>query len=218
MMADSASEGSFRRHNLAATFGSHGKAQQAAERLRKDLSGSQVEVTTKRDDPDVQHAEMREELEGVVASPVLGSALTKSQTEGAVGGVLLLAGAGVVVGALVGFLINGAPGSEVSVLRWLFTWIVIPAFAGGTLGMLGGGMLKQRYAPAPEDEAPPREASPDAGLESPREAVVHVATDEESEFEKAIGILRGLGPDRLDKFDSEGEVVETLDLGERASS
>jgi hypothetical protein len=218
MMTDSAYEGTFRRHNLAATFSEHGKAQRAAERLRKDLSGSEVEVRTKKDDPDVQHAEMRDELEGVVASPVLGTALTKSQTEGAISGVVLLAGVGVLVGALLGFLINGAPGSEVSTLRWLFTWIVVPAFAGGTLGLLAGGMLKQRYAPAPHDEAPAREASPDAGLESPRETVVHVVTDDDSELEKAIGILRGLGPDRLDKFDSEGEVVETLDLGDRASS
>ncbi len=217
-MTESADEGTFRRHNLAATFSEHGKAQRAAEQLRKDLSSSQVEVRTKKDDPDVQHAEMRDELEGVVASPVLGTALTESQTKGAISGVFLLAGVGVVVGALLGFLINGAPGSEVSVLRWLFVWIVIPAFAGGTLGALAGGMLKQRYAPAPHDEAPAREAAPDAGLETPEEAVVHVVTDDESEYERAIGILRRLAPDRLDKFDAEGQVMETLDLGDRASS
>lgn len=211
-------EASFRRHNLAATFADHAQAQQAADQLSGQLRGAKVEVRTKKEDPDVQHAEMREELEGVVASPVLGSALTKSQTEGAIGGTVLVAGIAVVLGAILGFMVNGAPGSEVSALRWLFMWIIIPAFAGGTLGILAGGMLKQRYAPAPHDEAPAREATPRAGLDSPREAVVHVVTDDDSEADRAVEVLQGLGPQRLDRFNSEGEVVETLDLGGRASS
>lgn len=69
----------------------------------------------------MQYAEMRDELEGVVASPALGSAMTKSQAEGAGGGAVLLGGVGLVLGALIGFFINGAPGTEISVVRWLIT-------------------------------------------------------------------------------------------------
>lgn len=217
-MIESASGESFRGHNLAATFQSRQKADQAADQLTKSLSGVRVELTSKREDRKVQQAEMRDELEGVVAAPALGSALTKSQTQGAVGGVVLVGGVGVLIGLIAGFLINGAPGSEISVVRWLLTWILTPAIAGGTLGMLAGGLLKQRHAPAPEDSAAPREASEDAGLARDEECVVEVSASTESELEKALDILQGLGPARLDQFDAEGKVVETQELGGRASN
>lgn len=103
-------------------------------------------------------------------------------------------------------------------IRWLVTWAVVPAFAGGTLGVLAGGLLKQRYAPAPHDSAPPREAAPDAGLEPADETVVEISTDDNAELERALGILEPLHPQRLDKFNSEGEVVATQELGYEAPS
>jgi hypothetical protein len=205
-------------YNLAATFPGRRRAQQAADLLSKDLSRSKIEIKSKGDDAGVQYAEMRDELEGVVASPALGSALTKSQAEGAGGGAVLLGGVGLVLGALIGFFINGAPGSEISVVRWLMTWALVPAVAGGTLGVLAGGLLKQRYAPAPHDSAPPREAAPDAGIEPAGETVVEISTDDESEFAKALDILEPLHPQRLDKFNSEGEVISTADLGDGADN
>jgi hypothetical protein len=203
---------------LAATFKGRKKAQHAAELLSKNLSRSKVEVRSKGEDAHVQYAEMRDELEGVVASPVLGTAVTKSQAEGAGGGAVLLGGIGLVLGALIGFVINGAPGSEISLIRWLMTWAVVPAFAGGTLGLLAGGLLKQRYAPAPHDSAPPREAAPDAGLEPADETVVEISSDDNAELERALDILEPLHPQRLDKFNSEGEVVATQELGDEAPS
>lgn len=79
-------------HMLAATFKGRKKAQHAAELLSMNLSRSKVEVRSKGEDAHVQYAEMRDELEGVVASPALGTAMTKSQAEGAGGGAVLWEG------------------------------------------------------------------------------------------------------------------------------
>jgi hypothetical protein len=205
-------------HSLAATFDGSGKAQKAADLLKRNLKDATVEITSKPDDRNVQYAEMRDELEGVVASPVLGSAVTKSQAQGATAGVLLIGGAAVALGLIIGFMVHGAPGSEVSVARWVLMWFLTPAIAGGTLGLLAGGMLKQRYAPSDKDSAPDFEASADAGIESPETTVVEIATSDEAELERAFDILRDLAPDRLDQFDAEGKVVATRDLGGKASN
>ncbi|MEX0790862.1 MAG: hypothetical protein WD178_08825, partial [Actinomycetota bacterium] len=119
---------------------------------------------------------------------------------------------------IIGFMVNGAPGSEISGWRWFMTWALIPAVAGGTLGLLAGGMLKQRYAPSDKDSAPDFEAGPDAGIEPEEETVVEIATNDENELERAFDILRDLKPARLDQFDAEGKVVATRDLGGRASN
>lgn len=216
-MNDGAYGEGFKGHTLTATFGSREQADQAAQRL-SDLDGARVEVKSKRLDRKVQEAEMREELEGVTASPVLGAAMTKSQTQGAVGGTAVIAGIAVLLGVVAGFIIDGAPGGDVSPWRWFMTWVMIPAIAGGTLGTLAGGMLKQRYAPAPEDSQPPREASPDAGLEPPEETVVEFTASNDSALQQALDLLKGMNPDRVDRFNSAGEVVETERLGGRASS
>jgi hypothetical protein len=205
-------------HSLAATFDGRGKAQKAADLLQRNLRDATVEITSKPDDRKVQYAEMRDELEGVVASPVLGSAVTKSQAQGATAGVMLIGGIAVALGLVIGFMVHGAPGSEVSIARWIMLWVLVPAFAGGTLGLLAGGMLKQRYAPSDKDAAPDYEASPDAGIESREETVVEIATSDETELERAFDILRDLSPARLDQFDAEGKVVATRDLGGKASN
>jgi hypothetical protein len=205
-------------HSLAATFEGRGKAQKAADLLSRNLKDAKVEIASKRDDRSVQYAEMRDELEGVVASPVLGSAVTKSQAQGGTIGTLLIGGVATALGLLIGFLVNGAPGSEISWQRWFMTWALIPAIAGGTFGILAGAMLKQRYRPSENDSAPENEAQPGAGIESEEETVVEIATNDENELERAFDILRDLSPARLDQFDSEGKVVATRDLGRRASS
>lgn len=217
-MNESAYGEGFRGHDIAATFDSRQKADKAAERLSQSLRGIRVEVKSKRDDQKVQYAEMREELEGVVAGPALGSVLTKSQTQGAIGGTLLIGGLAVLIGIVAGFIVDGAPGSNVSFARWFLTWFLTPAIAGGTLGTLAGGMLKQRYEPAPEDDAPDREAAPDAGLDAPQESVVEVSAQDDSQIAQAVELLQQLKPARLDRFNSNGEVVETQQLGGRANN
>jgi hypothetical protein len=211
-MADS-SYGSVQ--TLAATFDGRGEAQRAADMLSKNLRGSQAELKSKPHDDSVQYAEMRDELEGVVAAP---AAMTKSQTEGGVGGAIVVGGIALLLGVVAGFVVNGAPGSEISVVRWLITWAFVPAIAGGVVGLLAGGMLKSRYAPAPHDEAPPREASPGAGIEDENETVVEISVGDKSELARAEELLAELKPQRLDRFDSKGEVVATRNLGNRASS
>ena len=217
-MNESAYGENFRGHSVAATFDSPEKAEKAAEQLAKSLGSDKVEVNAKREDKSVKYAEMRDELEGVVMGPTLGSALTKSQTQGAVSGTVLIGGLGVLIGIVVGFIVHGVPGADVSVARWLLMWVLTPAIAAGTLGMLAGGLLKQRHAPAPTDSVPPREASPDAGIVPPQATVVNVTAGDGAELEKAIELLQQFDPKRVDRFNAQGEVEATEDLGSRANT
>lgn len=203
---------------LAATFSDPQAAQRAADLVSMAVPQSTVEVGPKNEEPAVKYAEMRDELEGVVASPALGTVMTSSQTQGALGGGLLGGGIGLAIGALIGFFMHGMPGGEVWWVRWILTWALIPAVAGGTLGMMAGGLLKSRYRPASKDTAPSREASPRAGIESPKTTVVTLSTDDDRAFEKAIDTLQELQPLRLDQFDAGGEVVTTQSLGDGSSS
>lgn len=220
-MADPMYEARLRRHNITATFTQRAAAHQAARMLEERLAGSQVETTTGEDETGVQYAEMRDELEGMVASPGLGSAMSKSQAQGASGGALAAGAVGVALGAIAGFIVNGAPGSEIGLLRWVFTWILVPAIAAGTFGMLAGGMLKSRYRPSDRDEGAPEEAGGDRHEHLPAKNgpkhLVHVRTDDESEFQTALGVLEELGPERLDRFNERGEVLATDQVGEGGS-
>lgn len=215
-MSDATYDSNFGRHNIVATFKESYEADQAARALKQRLGRSEIQVRRADNDPAVQQAEMRDELEGMVASPVLGSAMNKTQAQGAVGGAVAIAAITVALGAIIGVIVNGAPGNEVSIGRWLITWILTPAIAGGTLGMLAGGMLKPRYAPAPKDEGTPKEANHgdhDHSRDQEPQFVVNVHTDDESEFQQALSVLKEMGADRLDRFNEDGQVLATREIG-----
>ena len=77
--------------------------------------------------------EMADELEGVVAAP--GVVASKSQAQGGLGGLFGLGFLGLVVGALLGWLVFGGSAQAIVISAVAF------AFAGGTAGMMIGGIL-----------------------------------------------------------------------------
>ncbi|MEX2587038.1 MAG: hypothetical protein WD602_03465 [Actinomycetota bacterium] len=209
-MSQTARETHFQRRNLVATFQGLSRAREAAHKLTSNLPHACVEVRPKSEHTGVQYAQMRDEVEGVVASPVLGSAMNRSQFQGAFAGVALVGGGAVALGLLAGLIFSGTPGSEVPVSRWLLTWVLIPAFAGGTLGLLAGGMLKPRRRPARDYETAPE--SPEAGEGSgaeKEEVSVQVSTDSEQDFRQALALLQQMNPGRLDRLNEKGEVQAT---------
>lgn len=218
-MTQTAHETQFERRNLVATFQSLSKARAAARELTGNLPHARVEVRPKAQQSGVQYAEMRDEVEGVVASPVLGSAMNRSQFRGALTGAATVGGAAVLLGLLAGLLFAGTPGTGWSMWRWVLTWLVIPAFAGGTLGMLAGGMLKPRRQAAREYEAAPEDAAGGVRAEDPDagEASVQVSTDSEEEFRKALAMLQNMNPGRLDRLSGKGEVQATRETPQHRS-
>jgi hypothetical protein len=90
--------------------------------------------------------EMADELEGVVAAP--GVVASKSQAQGGLGGLLGLGFAGLVVGALLGWIVFGGSPQAIVISAVAF------AFAGGTAGVLIGGFVA------------PRKKLPDAGADA----------------------------------------------------
>lgn len=214
-MIPSAQDTIFERRNLVATFDGMSRARQAARTLTSQLHHARVEVRPKEQQIGVQYAEMRDEMEGVVASPVLGSAMNRTQFQGALVGVAVVGGIAVALGLLIGLVVAGPPGSDGSAYRWLLTWLLVPAAAGGTLGMLAGGMLKPRRDPARAYEADP--SGPAAQQTDGEEVSVQVSTDSEQDFLQAMSMLRELNPRRLDRLNARGEVQATKETGQGRS-
>ena len=77
--------------------------------------------------------EMADELEGVVAGA--GVVASKSQAQGGAGGLLGLGFVGLVVGVLLGWLVFGGSAQAIVISAVAF------AFAGGTAGLLIGGIV-----------------------------------------------------------------------------
>jgi hypothetical protein len=97
------------------------------------------------DDKAQARQDMADELEGAVAAP--GVVATKSQTQGGLGGMFGLGFVGLLVGALLGFIVfSGAP-------QAIVISAIAFAFAGGTAGVLIGGFVA------------PRKKLPDAGAD-----------------------------------------------------
>lgn len=209
-----------RAHNVLATFPDRGTAEQAVTELRERaaIPPDRVIVTTKGDEPAVSSAEVRDELEGVIASPVLGAAMTETQAQGAAGGMVLFGIIGAIVGLGIAFLwAGGLPGTTGQSARAFWGALIAFTVAGGTLGMLAGGINKQRFKPSPRDQA----AYEDEHVRKPagpapktdQQPVVEVRTDDPAEFRDAVGVLGSLHPIRLDTVDAQGRVLSTKEVG-----
>lgn len=88
--------------------------------------------------------EMADELEGTVAAP--GVVASKSQTQGGLGGLLGLGFVGLLVGALLGWIVFGGSTQAIVISAIAF------AFAGGTAGVMIGGFVTPRKK-LPDGEA-----------------------------------------------------------------
>lgn len=200
--------GSAARH-LTATFGDKGAADRAAQRLgEQGLSSGKLSVLPKGQDRSVAFAEMRDEMEGVAASPGIGAAMTGSMAKGSIAGTLIFTLVGAALGLLAGWLWGGTP-SKYAIAA------LSGAVAGATFGFTIGGFLKPRLRPDAkdkgefEDEPVTQPLGPSG--DSSSHFVLKVRTDDEAEYRSTLSTLEAMSPLRLDEFNPEGEVVSTSD-------
>lgn len=193
--------------NLAATFSDEQSANQAAEKLKgQGLSPQKLRIVPKGEDRAVAYAEMRDEMEGVAASPGIGAAMTGSMAKGSIGGTLIFTVVGIGVGLLLGSVWGGT-------MSKLAIAALSGGVAGATFGFTAGGFLKPRLRPDSKDKGefedePVAEPLGPTG-NSRNEYVVEVLTDGEAEYRSAYAALEGMQPARLDQFSPRGEVRAT---------
>jgi hypothetical protein len=203
----------FRNYNILATFPDRASAEQAVGALKlRGLGEDAVSLRSRTRAPAVAEAEMRGELEGMVAAP--GVVASKSMSKGAVGGAVLGAILGAIVGAIVGTAVFG-PGSG---SRTAGIVIAVVAFAVGlgTAGAVAGGFVKPRYRPEVGDEPEDVEPGSPAAREQPdpaAEVVVSVHVDDVDELASSEDVLVAAGPLRLDVVGKEGQVLNTEETG-----
>lgn len=203
----------FRTHNVVATFDHRTAAQAVMDQLEKELSADKVRMKPVQEEPAVDFAKTRDEVEGVVAGP--GVSMSTSQAQGAFGGSILFAIAGAVIGAIAGFIWHSfSPGPPNLLVKVLIGALCV-GFGAGTFGFQAGGSFKPRSRPARDkgefEGGPPRQGAaqtPDRGT-----VVVEVRTDERNEFLRAVEILERANPVRLDTFNEQGEVISTKKVG-----
>jgi hypothetical protein len=206
-----------RRYNLLATFPDRRAAEEAVGALKhRGLQESAISVGSRDDDRDVANAEMRDELEGLVAGP--GVIASKTMSRGSlVGGII-----GAVVGAVIGFLVGAAIfGSQSGSSRTIGIAAAVVAFAAGlaTAGGVMGGFFKPRYKSDSGDIAPgdtgPAGAPGEPGKpeQSGGQVVVGVHADDERLISESETVLSAANPLRLDLVDSRGQVLNTEEIG-----
>jgi hypothetical protein len=206
-----------RRYNLLATFPDRRAAEEAVGALRRrGLGESAISVGPRDDDREVAKAEMRDELEGLVAGP--GVIASKTMSRGSLAGSVI----GAVVGAVVGFLVGAAIfGSQSGTSRTVGIAAAVVAFAAGlaTAGGVMGGFFKPRYKSDSGDVAP-GDTGPVGGPGEPGkpeqtgdQVVVGVHADDERLIVESEGVLSAADPLRLDLVGSGGEVLNTEEIG-----
>jgi hypothetical protein len=198
-----------RKCNAIATFSDEKAAQGAVGELRSSgVDRSAISLTPLSEHEDAERAEMRDEVEGFVAGP--GVALTKSMSRGAAVGTVTLGLIGAFLGLLIGLLWGGMPGARPGATQKVFIAVGIFAVMGGTIGFMLGGFLKPRYRPGRDEQGefegePVSPATvPEPEPETRAEMVVSVHLDDEAEFSRAVSVLEGMHPERLDVVGPEG--------------
>lgn len=169
--------------HLEAAFTDEGRARQAADALRERGFEVTVTVDAPSDRERVARAEMRDEVESMVAGPGNVGPFTKGMTKGIARWVPAAIVIGVVVGLLLGWLVSllGVP-----VVFALVAGAAIGAFAGGTVGFVAGGATK------------PMELHEGERLDVDRSIVVGVHSTDPDELRRAEEELRRRGALRTD--------------------
>lgn len=202
-----------KQYNLLATFSDEQAAAAAAGTLRlHGMRDGAISLRARSDVTALDQAEMRDELEGVFASP--GIIATGPMMAGAVAGSAVGAVAGAVLGLVGGALAySGGSGLLISV--------IVGAVALATAGAVLGGFIVPRSRPFPGDGfAPPGTDMAGAGPErslgrNPRDAevVLGIHVGDELSLEGAEEILLAAHPLRLDRVSPGGDVLGTQHLG-----
>ena len=206
-----------RRYNLLATFPDRRAAEEAVGALkRRGLAEAAISVGSREADREVAEAEMRDELEGLVAGP--GVIASKTMSRGSLAGAII----GVVVGAVLGFLVGAAVfGSQSGPSRTIGLVAAVVAFAAGlsTAGAVMGGFFKPRYGPdagdvAAGDTGPSGSpGEPGKPEQSRGQVVVGVHVDDERMISESESVLSAANPLRLDLVDGRGAVLNTEETG-----
>jgi hypothetical protein len=208
----------FRTHNVVATFDQRTAAQAVADQLEKEVSPDKVRIKPVQEEPAVDFAKTRDEVEGVVAGP--GVSMSTSQAQGAFGGSILFAIVGAVVGAVAGFIWHSISPEAPNLVVKILIGALCVGFGAGTFGFQAGGSFKPRTRPARdkgEFEGGRRRQGAAQTPDREGGVVVEVRTDESSEFMRAVEILELAHPSRLDTFNEHGEVISTKKVGEGKS-
>lgn len=206
-----------RRYNLLATFPDRRAAEEAVGALkRRGMAETAISVASRVGDREVAEAEMRDELEGLVAGP--GVIASKTMTRGSLAGAII----GAVVGAVIGFLVGAAVfGSQSGASRTVGIVAAVVAFAAGlaTAGAVMGGFFKPRYGSdagdvAAGDTGPAGSpGEPGKPEQSEGQVVVGVHVDDERVISESERVLSAANPLRLDLVDGRGAVLNTEELG-----
>ena len=175
---------SLKKHNLEVTFENEALARQAVDSLKKADLGAVVTVDAEEDQRAVLRAEMRDELNASVMGPGPAGGLTKAQNKGVVKWVLIFSPVGALLLFVVGLWVWPSP-------TGLIATAAIGATGGATLGLVIGGFL----GPREHDEGRP---------ETESGKVVGIHSQDESDIEKAMGVLREFDMVRIDRVDGAG--------------
>ena len=191
----------------------------AAALLSRNLRDATVEITSKPEDREVQYAEMRDELEGVVASPVLGTALTKSQAQGGATGAVVIGG--IAAGSRIYGRADGQRSSRIGDLGGQVDHDLV-----GRTGLCrrnsrtaGGRAPEAALCPLPRRRGRSPGSRPGSGPRNPRRRRWwRSPPTTRTSWSAPSTSCETCPPDRLDQFDADGKVVATRDLGGRVSS
>lgn len=202
-----------RKWNAIATFPDESAAARAVGELKSSgIAASAITLSPRSEDENAEHAQMRDEVDDFVAGP--GVTATKSMSKGAAVGTVTLGVVGAFLGLLIGLLWGGMPGSQPGSTQKILIAVGVFTVTGGTIGFMLGGFLKPRYRPDSdergefEDEPTSAATTPGPGDdEATAETVVGVHLDDEAEFSRAVKVLEGRRPERLDFVGPEGEVL-----------
>ena len=136
-------------------------------------------------------AEMQDELVGSWGN------LSGAQAKGAVGGVLILGVAGIVLGLVAGFAWAYLLTSSLSRLGRIVIAASVTGLAGATVGLVaGGGGLDRRYGEELDTGAQPEVAE--------RDVLVAVRLWDPAVAQRAAAVLRDLGAERVHLIDVHG--------------
>jgi F0F1-type ATP synthase assembly protein I len=204
----------FRSHNVVATFDQEAAARAVMDQLEKEVSRDRIRIKPVQEEPAVDFAKTRDEVEGVVAGP--GVSMSTSQAQGAFGGSILFAIVGAVVGVVAGFIWHSFSPEAPNLLVKALIGALCIGFGAGTFGFQAGGSFKPRSRPA-RDRGEFEGGRSREGVAQTRgkegRVVVEVRTDESQEFLRAVEILERANPSRLDTFNEQGEVISTKKVG-----
>lgn len=190
-----------RTFELVAAFTQPAQAEGATRSLEKQ--GMSVSCSTRSDDEVAQQemrAEMRDEVDHLVAGPAIG-AMSGDQARGAFSGVLVGGALGFVVGLVIGGVWLAASTTPSPIAKMLIAAASF-TFGGATIGFIAGGAAFPRL----KSRGVPHDHLDDTKFAAERGAVVAVKVSDEKEATKARKVLQACGALRVDAVGVDGRM------------